>query len=154
MTSVTLGKVNSSAVFRLGALGAMANELFAARIAAHQLKPKHVGLMVVLDTARASSQLEIATVMGVAPSMVVALADHLHELGAIQRVRDPADRRRQVLTLTERGRELLTLCGELAQSADAEFAADLTTAERAVLTGLLDRLAVRHGLSSTGTNRN
>ncbi|MFD8000406.1 hypothetical protein [Streptomyces mirabilis] len=44
------------------------------------------------------------------------------------------------------------LCGELAQSADAEIAADLTRAEHAVLTGLLDRLAVRHGLSSAGTD--
>ncbi|MGW0581368.1 MarR family winged helix-turn-helix transcriptional regulator [Streptomyces sp. NPDC002920] len=145
--------MNSSAVFRLGILGAMANELFATRIEGHQLKPKHVGLMVVLDTARASSQLEIASVLGVAPSMVVALADHLYELGAIQRVRDPADRRRQVLTLTEHGRELLALCGELAQSADAEFAADLTKAESAVLTGLLDRLANRHGLSAAPTDR-
>jgi len=35
--------------------------------------------------------------MGVAPSLVVALADHLKELEAVQRVRDPADRRRQIL---------------------------------------------------------
>ncbi|GHI35797.1 MarR family winged helix-turn-helix transcriptional regulator [Streptomyces violascens] len=101
------GKVNSSVVFRLGVLGAAATDLFAARIEAHELKPKHVGLMVVLDAGRASSQLEIAGVMGVAPSLVVALADHLEKLGAVQRVRDPADRRRQTLTLTEHGRELL-----------------------------------------------
>lgn len=145
MLSVALSKVNSSIVFRLGVLGAMATDLFAARIEAHDLKPKHVGLMVVLDTGRASSQLEVARVMGVAPSLVVALADHLQKLGAIQRVRDPADRRRQVLTLTEHGRKLLAVCGTLAQSADAEFAADLTTTESAVLTGLLDRLAAeRH----------
>ncbi|MFD9335779.1 MarR family winged helix-turn-helix transcriptional regulator [Streptomyces sp. NPDC060028] len=144
-----LGTVNSSVVFRLGVLGAMATDLFAARIEARELKPKHVGLMVVLDAGRVSSQLEIASVMGVAPSLVVALADHLEKLDAIQRVRDPADRRRQVLTLTERGRELLAACGELAQSADAEFAADLTATESAVLTGLLDRLAARQGLPTT-----
>ncbi|MFD8542557.1 MarR family winged helix-turn-helix transcriptional regulator [Streptomyces sp. NPDC059649] len=148
MLFVALPKVNSSVVFRLGVLGAMATDLFAARIEAHQLKPKHVGLMVVLDTGKASSQLEVAGVMGVAPSLVVSLADHLHKLGAVQRVRDPADRRRQVLTLTEHGRELLAVCGKLAQSADAEFAADLTAAESAVLTGLLDRLAARQGLPS------
>ncbi|MFF4350382.1 MarR family winged helix-turn-helix transcriptional regulator [Streptomyces sp. NPDC001530] len=141
MLFVALSKVNSSVVFRLGVLGAMATDLFAARIEAHELKPKHVGLMVALDAGRASSQLEVAGVMGVAPSLVVALADHLQKLGAIQRVRDPSDRRRQVLTLTEHGRELLAVCGKLAQSADAEFAADLTATESAVLTDLLDRLA-------------
>lgn len=149
---MALGKVNSSVVFRLGVLGTMATDLFAARIKAHELKPKHVGLMVVLDTGRASSQLEIAGVMGVAPSLVVALADHLEKLGAIQRVRDPADRRRQVLKLTEHGRELLAACGELAQSADAEFAANLTATERAALTGLLDRLAAPQGLLTEATH--
>ncbi|MER6031038.1 MarR family winged helix-turn-helix transcriptional regulator [Streptomyces sp. NPDC001851] len=139
-------KVNSSVVFRLGVLGAMAADLFAARIEPLGLKPKHVGLLVVLDTRRASSQLEIAGVMGVAPSLVVALADHLEKLGAILRVRDSADRRRQVLTLTEHGRELLVTCGELAHSADAELAAGLTAGETAQLTGLLDRLATRQGL--------
>ncbi|MEV8313671.1 hypothetical protein AB0Q95_05810 [Streptomyces sp. NPDC059900] len=84
-----------------------------------------------------------AGVMGVAPSLVVALADHLQKLGAVERVRDPADRRRQILTLTEHGRELLGVCAELARSADAEFAADLTEAESAVLTALLDRLTGR-----------
>jgi len=146
MAPVAPDKVNSSVVFRLGVLGAMATDLFTARVNAHGLKPKHVGLMVALDAGRASSQLEIAGVMGVAPSLVVALADHLEKVGAIQRVRDPADRRRQVLTLTEHGRELLAACGELARSADAEFAADLTAVESAVLTALLDRLAARQGL--------
>ncbi|MFU9032746.1 MULTISPECIES: MarR family winged helix-turn-helix transcriptional regulator [Streptomyces] len=150
---MALGKVNSSVVFRLGVLGAMATDLFAARIEPHGLKPKHVGLMVVLDAGTASSQLEVAGVMGVAPSLVVALADHLQKLGAIERVRDPADRRRQVLTLTEHGRELLAVCGELAQSTDAAFTAELTASESAVLTGLLDRLAAQQGLPSAADDR-
>ncbi|GHI39930.1 hypothetical protein Sviol_43380 [Streptomyces violascens] len=91
--------------------------------------------------------------MGVAPSLVVALADHLEKLGAVQRVRDPADRRRQTLTLTEHGRELLAACGKLAQSLDAEFAADLTATERTALAGLLDRLAARQGLRTKATDR-
>ncbi|MET8031100.1 MarR family winged helix-turn-helix transcriptional regulator [Streptomyces avermitilis] len=108
--------------------------------------------MVVLDAGRASSQLEVAGVMGVAPSLVVALADHLEKLGAIRRVRDSIDRRRQLLTLTEHGRELLTACGKLAQSADTEFAADLTAAESAVLSGLLERLGARQGLPTAATD--
>jgi DNA-binding MarR family transcriptional regulator len=140
---VAPGKVYESVVFRLGVLGAKATELFAARIEVYDLKPKHVGLMVVLESGGASSQLEIARAMGVAPSLVVALADHLEGLRAISRVRDPADRRRQVLTLTGRGRELLTNCAEAARAVDAEFAPDLTEAESAVLTRLLDHLVTR-----------
>ncbi|WP_073495067.1 MarR family winged helix-turn-helix transcriptional regulator [Actinacidiphila paucisporea] len=146
MAAVAPGKVNSSVVFRLGVLGTMAADLFAARIEPHELKPRHVGLMVLLDAGKASSQLEVAGVMGVAPSLVVALADHLEKLGAIQRVRDPDDRRRQVLTLTAHGRDVLAACGELAHTVDAEFAAGLTAAERTALAGLLDRLTAPHGL--------
>lgn len=39
--------------------------------------------------------------MGVVPSLVVTLADQLEGLGAIERVRDPDDRRRHRLGLTE-----------------------------------------------------
>ncbi|MEV5880964.1 MarR family transcriptional regulator, partial [Streptomyces sp. NPDC052101] len=66
---------------------------------------------------------------------------------------DLADRRRQILKLTEHGRELLAACGELARSIDAEFAADLTATERVVLAGLLDRLAAHQGLPTEATDR-
>lgn len=145
--------MNTSVIFRLGVLGAKATDLFAARIGAYELKPKHVGLMVVLDTGGASSQLEIARAMGVAPSLVVALADHLEKLSAIGRVRDPADRRRQVITLTERGNELLAACAEAARSVDSEYAGDLTVAESAVLTRMLDRLAARHALPTAAADQ-
>ncbi|WP_237536094.1 helix-turn-helix domain-containing protein [Streptomyces sp. SID3343] len=75
---------------------------FTERIQPYGLKPEHVGLMAVLAAGTADSQQDIARTMGVAPSLVVTLADHLEELDAIRRERDPADRRRQILTLTLR----------------------------------------------------
>jgi DNA-binding MarR family transcriptional regulator len=138
---VTGDSVAATAVFRLGVLGAIVTDLFSARIEPHSLKPKHVGLMVVLDGGLAASQLDIARTMGVAPSLVVALADHLEELGAIQRVRDPADRRRQILTLTDRGHELLGTCATIARSLDAELEIDLNDEEDTALTSLFARLS-------------
>ncbi|MCX5211957.1 MarR family transcriptional regulator [Kitasatospora sp. NBC_00240] len=138
--------VQASTVFRLGVLGAMATELFAAAVEPHGLKPKQVGLMIVLSEGLAASQLDVARVMGVAPSLVVGFADHLEGLGAIRRTRDPADRRRQLLTLTDHGRELLDTCSASAHTLDARFADGLTEQEHAVLTGLLGRLAAGRGL--------
>lgn len=60
--------------------------------------------MAILSSGTPASQQELAATMDVAPSLVVSLADQLESLGAIERVRDPDDRRRQKLSLTEVGR--------------------------------------------------
>lgn len=75
-------KLTSTLTFRLGTLGAVLTDRFTARLAAHDLKPKHVGLLAVLDSGVAASQLDVAKIMSVAPSLVVSLADRLEELGA------------------------------------------------------------------------
>ncbi|WP_460303994.1 MarR family winged helix-turn-helix transcriptional regulator [Actinocorallia aurea] len=132
--------------FRLGTLGSVVTDRFAAALAPLDLKPKHAGLLALLDAGCGASQLDVARAMGVAPSLVVSLADHLEGLGALQRVRDPADRRRQVLTLTSRGRELLAACAETARALDAELTAPLTARERAALGRVLAVLGERAGL--------
>jgi DNA-binding MarR family transcriptional regulator len=141
-----MANVNDSLAFHLGLIGTVATDRYAARLEKIELKPKHVGLMLVLQAGLASSQLEIAKVMDVAPSLVVMFADHLEELGAIKRVRDPADRRRQLLSLTDKGRVLLYDCAGMAKSLDQEIAADLSKEERALLTAMLARIGTRLGL--------
>ena len=110
------------------------------------LKPKHAGLLTVIDRGLAASQLDVAATMGVVPSLVVSMADHLVRLGAIERVRDPRDRRRQILTLTGEGRRLLAECAALARSVDEELAATLPLDERAGVARSLGALASRAGL--------
>lgn len=138
--------VPGTVVFRLGVLGALAANQFAARMESHDLKPKHVGLMAALDAGRPASQQELAGRLGVAPSLVVSLADHLESLGAVSRVRDPDDRRRQVLTLTAQGQRLLKTCETAARELDEEFTAALSAAERAALDRALGVLAADAGL--------
>ncbi|MEV4110202.1 MarR family transcriptional regulator [Nonomuraea sp. NPDC049695] len=139
-------KLTSTLAFRLGTLGAVVTERFSARLTAHDLKPKQVGLLAVLDSGAAASQLDIAKLMNVAPSLVVSLADRLEELGAVRRERDPSDRRRQTLTLTARGRDLLSACTEAAAEIDAELTEGLGPEEAEVLRGAMRKLAGRHGL--------
>jgi len=129
--------------FRLGVLGTLVTDRFAARIEALDLKPKHAGLLTVLHQLGSASQQEVAKLMGVAPSLIVVFADHLERLQAIQRVRDPHDRRRQVLTLTGRGRELLASCAQIADEVGQEFTSELTAKQRAALDDALGVLVSR-----------
>ncbi|KUN05109.1 MarR family transcriptional regulator [Streptomyces yokosukanensis] len=135
-------------VFRLGTLGAVVGDRFAGRIERLDLKPKHVGLLTALGQGSFASQQDLAGRLGVAPSLVVSLADHLESLGALRRVRDPQDRRRQVLTLTDRGHELLAACTAEATTLDGELTAHLDEPERRALHATLGSLATRAGLST------
>lgn len=146
MKEVKARSLPATVAFRLGVLGALMSDRTAAAMAPLDLKPKHVGLLSVLDAGGAASQLDVARTLRVAPSLVVSLADHLERLGAIQRVRDAEDRRRQVLTLTAAGRELLRSCLAAAQALDAELVANLGTADRAALTRILDQLVTEADL--------
>ncbi|GAA5079794.1 DNA-binding MarR family transcriptional regulator [Thermocatellispora tengchongensis] len=132
--------------FRLGVLGAGQEARYAERLADLELKPKHVALLSALRIKGAESQLEVAAVMRVAPSLVVLLADQLEARGAIERVRDPSDRRRQRLHLTEEGVRLLDAATAAAAALDEELTAPLDAADRAALARILERLAIANDL--------
>jgi DNA-binding MarR family transcriptional regulator len=140
------GSLTGTLAFRLGLLGALMSDRIAAKLASFEVKPKHVGLLSVLDAGGTASQLDAARILRVAPSLVVGLADHLEQLGAIQRLRDPGDRRRQVLTLTDAGRALLQACLAATRELDAELTATLSPADRAALSRILDQLAAEADL--------
>ena len=88
-------------------------------------------------------QVELAELLHIAPSLVVAYADHLESLGAITRERDPANRHRQQLRLTPAGRQLLGLAHAVATAVDDEILAGLSVADAAVVRTFLASLAER-----------
>lgn len=132
--------------FLLGTIGVVVAQRFADRIAPLDLRPNHSGLLRLLASGGAPAQLDIARTMGVAPSLIVRLVDHLEQMSAIARVRDPGDRRRQTLELTEFGRVLLGQCEQIARELDAEVFAGLTDAEREGLRAVLHQVAGDLGL--------
>ncbi|SNY29682.1 MarR family winged helix-turn-helix transcriptional regulator [Paractinoplanes atraurantiacus] len=137
-----------SVSFRLGVLGVSQEAQFAAGLAGLELKPKHVAVLSVLRLKGAESQLELSQVMRVAPSLVVLLVDQLEIRGAVRRVRDPADRRKQQVHLTVEGARLLEAATEVSARLDEELIASLSADDRAALARVLDRLAAGDGLLS------
>ncbi|WP_203964261.1 MarR family winged helix-turn-helix transcriptional regulator [Actinocatenispora thailandica] len=148
MTDVKAAPLLGTSAFRLGVVGAVVTERFAAEIAAHDLKPKHVGVLALLGSAPATSQLDLARVMGVAPSLIVRIADHLERLGAVERVRDPVDRRRQALRLTAHGSALLAECTRASREMEDELLAGLSAPDRAAFRTALAQVATNLGLPS------
>ena len=136
--------------FRLGVLGVTQEARYAERLAAHGVKPKHVALLSALRLGAAGSQQDLAGTLRIAPSLVVLLADQLEELGAVERVRDTADRRRQRLLITGSGVELLDACVAVADGLDRELGGVLTAAEHTSLARILQKLALAEGLPADG----
>ncbi|HEY6747925.1 MAG TPA: MarR family transcriptional regulator [Mycobacteriales bacterium] len=86
-------------------------QLQAARFgAAHGLHPTDVrALIALLDAARAQRPAtpgHLATELGLNSASVTALVDRLERLGHVRRERDPADRRRVLLVVSEQAIEL------------------------------------------------
>jgi DNA-binding MarR family transcriptional regulator len=145
---VKRAQLTDTVTFHLGSLGVIVTDRFADRVARYGLKPKHVGLLVLLDAGGPAPQQTLAHALRVVPSLVVALADRLEELGAVRRERDTADRRRQNLVLTARGRTLLARCTAVAADLDAELTAGLDPAARDALRRTLARITAHHGLTA------
>jgi DNA-binding MarR family transcriptional regulator len=146
MTDVKSAPLLATAAFQLGVTGTVVTDRFADRIAEYDLKPKHVGVLALLASSSVASQLDLAKAMGVAPSLVVRLADHLESLGAVERTRDPGDRRRQVLRITGHGSDLLAACTSESRALERELLAGLGAAERAAFRTALARVSANLGL--------
>jgi DNA-binding MarR family transcriptional regulator len=130
-----------NAAFLLGRLGSqLKNEAFEAfeRLGA---SPYHYSVLAVLEEGERETQATIADALGLNKSLLVGLLDSLEAEGLIERRRDPADRRRQMVSVTEQGRRRLAEFRELAHRIEEEALAPLDAGERAALLELLQRVA-------------
>lgn len=114
-----------TSAFRLMVLGTDLAGDFAGHLRETGLTPKHLGALAMVEQGFARTQDDIARLMRVSPSLVVRLADQLEQRDLIERRRDPANRRKHILTVTQKGKSLLAEMGSLAAAVDAELDARL-----------------------------
>lgn len=136
----------TTTAFRLQIAGSIADRQLHERLAVLRIKPKHVTLLSALRLGAPGSQLELAELLHVAPSVIVTFADHLESLGAITRERDPHDRRRQLLVLTDHGRTLLAESYRIAAELDAELLTSVARSDRPAVERFLARLVSAAGV--------
>jgi DNA-binding MarR family transcriptional regulator len=105
----------------------------------------HYAVLATLAESGPASQAELSDRTGIYRSDLVAVLNELTARGQVDRAPDPADRRRNVVTLTAPGRRQLRKLDKLLADVEDEVLAPLTPAQREQLAGLLAVLVDHHG---------
>jgi DNA-binding MarR family transcriptional regulator len=106
------------------------------------VKLRQLMLLSYLNMGAPALQQQLCEALWLDPNNCVLLLNELEDLGYVQRRRDPADRRRHVVELTEAGRAALERAQAAQESLGDELFAALSDEERATLRSLLGRATV------------
>ncbi|MFF9156986.1 MarR family winged helix-turn-helix transcriptional regulator [Streptomyces sp. NPDC014846] len=145
MAEAPLPAIRSLPSWLLGRAAARGRALVADALAAEGMKMwHHVVLSAVRDLAPVA-QADLGRGVGLDPKDVVGILNDLQSAGLVVRVPDPADRRKNAVSLTDDGARVLDRCETAAGSANDELLAPLTAAEREQFTALLTRISGTDG---------
>jgi DNA-binding MarR family transcriptional regulator len=112
-------------------------------LAEHGLRVRSYSVLVLAAAEAGPSQRELAEILRLDPSQVVALVDELEGRGLVDRRPAPGDRRANVVVATEEGRDLLARATVSAGLAEHRVLEELDASERIQLVALLRRIAFR-----------
>jgi DNA-binding MarR family transcriptional regulator len=101
---------------------------------------RELGLLLALEGREPASQQEVANRLGVDRTSMVAYIDRLEAKGLVTRRADPADRRRNVVELTDAGTAAVDAGVRASDEAEARLLDALSAREAAGLRALLGRL--------------
>jgi DNA-binding MarR family transcriptional regulator len=107
------------------------------RLATVDARKWHYATLAALEEFGPDSQSGLSDRTGIYRSDLVATINELTERGLVVRAPDPADGRRNAITLTDEGRRHLKRLDGLLAEAEAEFLAPLSAADRAELIRIL-----------------
>jgi DNA-binding MarR family transcriptional regulator len=126
--------------FLISQLGFFSSQRFTAALEPAGIAPREFLLLRFVAASEGQSQQALAERLGVPPSRMVALVDHLEEKGLLERRLHPEDRRIRALYLTEKGRETLARAAEIAVEYENRLCSELSEEEREQLIDLLQRI--------------
>jgi DNA-binding MarR family transcriptional regulator len=104
------------------------------------LKPRQYYALALLHDRGAMSQQALGEALEVDPSILVALLNPLEAEGLASRARDPADRRRHIVVIAERGIERLEEGRRVRDAAERELFSALEHGELEQLAYLLRQI--------------
>ena len=103
------------------------------------LRPRHVVALTILRESGAMTQGALGEALRLDPTNLVGVLNELEEASLLERRRDPLDRRRHIVELSETGRDAIARAERELASVQDEVLAQLDEDERATLHGLLLR---------------
>lgn len=115
-------------------------QLTAAALAPSGISGREAAVLREIDSPQPLAQGEIARLMGIDRTTMVALIDDLQDRDLVRRRQDPDDRRKNVVELTESGRAITRQALHAAKQAEQAFLSPLTAAEAAQLKQILRAL--------------
>jgi MarR family transcriptional regulator, temperature-dependent positive regulator of motility len=102
--------------------------------------------LMVLSYLRAGApglqQQQLCEALWLDPNNCVLLLNELEDMGYVERRRDPSDRRRHVVAITDDGRKALERAERAQEEIGDELLSDLSDEERATLRSLLSRIVI------------
>ncbi|MFG2755117.1 MarR family winged helix-turn-helix transcriptional regulator [Streptomyces wuyuanensis] len=96
--------------------------------------------LMLLGTSGFMSQRTLAATLEVDPSIMVGILNDLESAHLVERRRDPSDRRRHIVAITQEGRCLLAKAQQAVTDVEEGLFADLAPEEITALRGLLARV--------------
>ena len=112
-------------------------------VAGAGFRPPCMGVLDVVARMQPVSQREISDHLGLDASDVVGVLDVLEAAAMVERRRDPHDRRRHAVVLTEAGEAAARRFADLRSEVENRVLAELDPEERRVLVDLLHRATSR-----------
>lgn len=103
------------------------------------IKLRHLMVLSYLRWGAPALQQQLCESLWLDPNNCVLVLNELEELGYIERRRDPTDRRRHVVDITDEGRTALERGERAQESIGDELFASLSDDERVTLRSLLSR---------------
>ncbi|MDH6136338.1 DNA-binding MarR family transcriptional regulator [Kitasatospora sp. MAA4] len=94
-------------------------------------------VLAALSGGAELSQQDLSRAVNLDPTTMVSLIDELEQAGQVERRRNPADRRRYILGLTEKGRQAMAEAEVVASEAEQVFFARLPPGQRELLHTML-----------------
>jgi DNA-binding MarR family transcriptional regulator len=140
----TPSRLTSKPSWLISQLSMHAHRLLTEAFARAGSRGYHYRLLAALEESGPASQASLGRQTSMDRSDVVAAVNELAARGLVKRSRDPADNRRNIVTVTPAGKEHLQQLEEVLADVQEELLAPLSAADRGQLINLLTRMLDHH----------
>ena len=135
-----LQHIQSLPSWLIGRVAARGRGLVAEALAEQGVRMMHHAVLAAVSELGPIAQADLGRKLAIDPKDLVGILNDLQADGLTVREPDPRDRRKNAVTVTPAGQELIERCAAAAEAANAQLLAPLAPAEARRLMALLARL--------------